>query len=89
MSLSLFMAYVSRIISPTRKNTFLLVLDSSGNIVMELRGQGSEELDTTGLENLCGLGTEAVQVGLTLENLKTNSEPVVWEDRQMAYCISS
>lgn len=56
---------------------------------MQLRNRGFEELDKTGLENLCGLGTDAVQVGLNLENLKAKTEAMDWEDRQMAYCISS
>lgn len=41
---------------------------------MELRNWGFEELDKTVLENLCGLGRDAVVVGLNLENLKTETE---------------
>lgn len=43
---------------------------------MELRNLDFEELDKTCLENLCGLGRDAVQVGLNLENLKTDTEAV-------------
>lgn len=57
--------------------------------MMELRDQGFQELDTTALENLWGLGADAVQVGPNLDNLKTKSEPVAWEDKWMTYCTSS
>lgn len=55
-----------------------------------LREQGFEELETVGYrEMLCTIGTDAAQVGLNLENLHTKSVPLAWEDRQMAYCIST
>lgn len=71
------MVYVSRKIFLTKeKYIFLLDLNGSRNTMLQLRDQGFQELDSVALENLCGLGTDAVQGGLNLENLKTKSEPV-------------